>query len=450
MALGRKAPTAKATSGSKTFSYTAVSLSGERVKNTMIAPSAQSVVSALKREGWVPLEVTEMKSTAMSSDVFAFITGGGVKLKWSARAEFSRRLSQMLRAGISVPKSLVAIAEDAPAPVAAMCTQMAEKVMAGQSLADAMEEHRRAFDEVTVAYIRAGEESGELVETTARLSVMLAKRAALASKIKGVSAYPKMVGGSITILVGGILTFLVPMYAKIYAGFGATLPAPTRALMWFSKHLFPLAIRKMHVGSIALFVPIPEPLHFLSFVFYIAVGVFIFMRKTKGDLEVGRKLDKIKFRLPLMGKLYHLQGLQRWAMTLAGSYSSGVNLSRGLDLAARATGSRWHLWVAPKLVEAVRTGRTISSELSLHRSLYPPSVRTMLATGEDTGEPDTMLNSVADSLDSDIDSLVAGLSAKIEVALLLVLGGVVGGLLLVLYLPILDLATTVSNGLNKS
>lgn len=451
MALGEKgAVSVRDGQNSRQFSYEAVSATGQRVKSTMMAPTATAVVAALQREGYVPVNVVEQKKSAGDIDLTAWITGGGVKLKWGARAEFARRLNQMLRAGISVPKALMSLAEDAPKGVSEMCVQMAEKVMSGIPLYEAMAEHPRAFDEVTVSYIEAGEQAGTLVTTTERLADMLGKRAALQSKIKGVTAYPKMVGGAIAVLVVGIIAFLVPMYAKIYASFNAELPAPTRALVWVADHFSPVSISSFDLGGLTVFLPVLHPFYIGSFLLYFILGIIIFRKKMKNNLEVGHKIDRIWYRLPIVGALSHKQTLQRWASTLGGSLATGVMMSRALELAAGAAGSRWHRYVAPELQEAVRTGRTISSEVALHPDLYPPNVRTMMSTGEETGELDTMLTSVADALDSDIDSIVAGLSAKIEVALLLVLAAVVGGLLMVLYMPILQLALTASKGLGGS
>lgn len=434
--------------GSTLYKWVAVSPSGKRDKGTMAAPSTQAVVKALEREGWTPLTVTETTQSALDVDITAWITGGGVKLNWRARAEFARRLHQMLRAGISMPKTLQALGEDADKAVTEMCNTMAEKVMAGESLAAAMRDHPRAFDDVTISYIEAGEESGTLVETTGRLASMLANRAAVQSKIKGVTAYPKAVGAVIGLLVAGIIIGLVPMYERIYAGFGSELPAPTQALVWVSDHFLPLSFVATELFGFKLVYPKPEPLHFLSWVIYLLVGWFIFRRKTKDNPAVGERLDRIRFRLPIFGKLNALQSMQRWAITLAGGLASGVAITRALELAAAAAGSMWHRNIVPALVERVRTGRTISSELVNHKDLYPPSVRTMIATGEDTGELDTMLGSVAESLESDIDAQVSSLSAKIEVGLLVILGVVVGSLLVVLYLPILNLTNVATEGMS--
>ena len=102
--------------------------------------------------------------------------------------------------------------------------------------------------------------------------------------------------------------------------------------------------------------------------------------------------------------------------------------------------------MVPSFVQGLRSGRALSAQLADHEDLFPPNIRTMIATGEDTGDIETMLDSVSESLSEDVDAIVAGLSAKIEVALLLVMGAVVGGLLVILYLPILQLATTASKG----
>lgn len=434
-------------SDSEIFSYKAVSPAGKRETGKMVAASQAAVVTALTREGWTPLEVHANSSSGLDLDLTAWFTGGGAKLKWADRAEFARRTYQLLRAGISLPKALLSLAEDAAPEVAEMYENLSERVLSGESLAVAMQDHPRAFDEVTISYVEAGEESGTLVETMGRLATMLSDRADLQSKIKGVTAYPKLIGGTIGLLVIGILLFLVPRFDEIYKSFDSELPGPTRALVWASDHFMPFSFHSAELFGFNAFYIRPEFFHIGSFLLYIAIAVIIFNRRTRDNPEIGERIDRIKFKMPVFGKLTKLQALQRWATTLAGGLVSGVPITRALELAAAASGSDWHKNIAPLLADRVRTGRTISSELANHSDLYPPSVRTMVSTGEESGEIADMLDSVATSLNSDIDAEVAGLSAQIEVALLIVLGVVVGGLLVILYMPILNLATAASDGL---
>ena len=354
------------------------------------------------------------------------------------------------------------------------------------------------FDEVFRSYIQAGEQSGTLPETMARLAKTVEKRAQMQQKIKGVTAYPKFVGMAIGGIVGGIITFLVPMYGKIYESFGAKLPTPTLVLLTVSNNVSPVTFTKsvpmpwflapgntLTLGGllgrifgfigifmffellrvrrgkkrspIKLFMRILLAL-FLTFfahsynvntfsttmwvtIIGLYIGVGLYADAKADDPKIAKKFDSLRFRMPLFGQISMLDALFRWSSTLSGALSSGVSMASALELAAATTGSRWHKLVAKELTTAIRSGKPLSEGLSDNSDLYPASVRAMVATGEQTGDLATMMESVSASIDAETDALVAGLAAKVEVALLLVMGIVVGGLLLVLYLPILNLAS---------
>lgn len=436
----------------KAFNYVAVAPTGERGKGKMTGASAAAVSAALQADGWIPVEIKPAPEMKWNVDLTAALFGSGVKFGFAERANFARRLHQMLKAGIAVPKALAALGEDAPAPVQAMCADLAEKVSAGQSLSAAMANHPRAFDDVFLAYMQAGEESGTLVETTHRLAVMLGKRSSLALKIKGVTQYPKMVSAAILVLVVLIILLLVPRLAAIYAGFNAKLPAPTQALVNFSHDFSPLTLHMGFLPGHMFGIKFPlisfHPFAYGTIIGYLVLAVWVFLRQTKDNQEVGVVLDKLRFRMPILGQLNAKMSLYRWSSTLGGALATSVPTTRAIDLAAAAAGSRWQQSIAPHLVDAVRTGRTIGETLGEHPDLFPANVRTMVSTGEQVGELAAMLDNVSNTIDDEVDSIVAGLSAKIEVALLLIMGAAVGGLLIILYLPILNLATAASNGIH--
>ena len=432
---------------SQPYYWTGVRPDGQRVKNEKImAVSEDQVVAALAREGVVPIKVT---SAGMNMNMN--IGSSDIKFKWAAKAEFARRLYQLLRAGVSVPKALESMGSDAKPAYAQMCQALGDSVSAGAPLATALAEFPKAFDEVFIAYVSAGEESGTLLTSLERLSMLLAKRAAMQSKIKGVMAYPKMVGGTILLLTLGIILFLVPRFVDIYASFNAELPAPTLAMVAVSKNLLPLTT--VDTPEAWMKIPIPgtnfalNPLAISCVIAMLFFGYRIFRKKTADNEDVNIFMNKITFKMPVLGNLNHKSALFRWSSTLAGSLAAGVQTPRALDMSAQSSGSKWMVAITPELMDAVRSGRSVASELSEYPDVFPPNVRTMVDTGEATGELDTMLDSVARALDEEVDGIIEGLSAKIEVVLLLVLGGVVGGLLMILYLPILQLATTASKGL---
>lgn len=440
----------------KLFAYEAVSSStGERVKAKMQAPTASAVTSALKADGWVPVVINESSNRGLNFDLGDLTKNRPLKMKHTELAAFSRQMHQLLRAGVSIPKTILALGEEADPKVTAMCSDVADRTSSGVPLSVAMSAYPAAFDDVFCSYLGAGEQAGTLVSSTKRLATMLEKRSSFALKVKSVTAYPKMVTYAMSLIVLGIMMFMVPSYAKIYDSFGAKLPRPTEILVTMSSLIPPIRLTK--VPGFPFFTrssgqPIwISPLNFLSpalWGFGIRFGVKRWLRATKDDLDVGERLDRIKFRMPVFGQLNKKTSLWRWASTLAGALSAGVQTYIALDLAARASGSRWITKTNIDLTDAVRSGRQLSSEMSKHSDLFPPNIRSMISTGEQSGEIDEMLDSVAIALDDEIDAIIAGLSARIEVVLLMVMGVVVGGLLAVLYMPILGLTTTASDGLS--
>jgi len=450
---------------SKTFYWSGIDDTGDRVKKKKIVALDQgAAVAALQRSGCIPTKVKESAGIDLNMQI-----GGSVKLKWAARAEFARRLYQLHRAGVGLSAALMSMAEGAKPAVADMYRDLAARTGAGEKLSGAMLEYPRAFDEVTVSYVAAGERTGGFESSLAKLSVLLAKRAAIAAKVKGVMAYPVMVGGTIVLLVVGIVMFLVPAYARIYDSFNATLPTPTLALIVLSKNMLPvfgwdtalygegyttvnlpfftdwapLAVAGARIPLINIGV---NPVALFAVAFFVFLAWRAFRKRTADNENVNIFLNKLWFRIPVLGKLNRLSAMHRWASTLAGAIETGVPQADAVQLAARASGSKWYQALAPEFSTGLQAGTPLSVLMARHPDLFPPNIRTMVATGEDTGDVEGMLESVTATLTEEVDTEVAGMSAKIEVALLVVMGVIVGGLLVVLYWPILQLATTASQG----
>lgn len=434
----------------KVFRYSAVSMAGVRVKSTMLAMTPMAVAEALQADGFIPLQVVATSSKGLNVDLGVLLGGTQPRLKTLAVSALTRQLHHLLDAGLSVPKALQATAEDAPPKVAAMLNDIATKVSNGIPLADAFRTYPKTFDQVFLAYLEAGELTGELVATTGLLAALLEKQAQMILKIKGVTAYPKIMSITIGILVTGILLFMVPMYERIYAGFGAQLPAATQFLVNLSRSIVPIEYHSFGTGFPMELLGFPYP-NFASPTLWggvIFVAAKIWLHKTRNNLEIGHRLDQIRYRLPLFGKLQMKLSLFRWASTMSGALSSGMQLQPALSLAAGTSGSRWQAWVLQDLQEAVGNGRQLSEVMQAHKDLYPPNLRAMIRTGEDAGELSSLLFSVSKTFNDEIDSIIAGLGAKIETALILVMGAVVGGMLAALYLPILNLALTAGTGLS--
>jgi type IV pilus assembly protein PilC len=404
-----------------TFQYEAITPSGNRIKGSrarMQAYNHEMVRRELLDQGFIPISINQVTTTGLRRS----IGNSSPKMKTSELAGFTRQLHELLRSGVPAPRAIASLAEEAPSPkLQEMCMELAGRVSSGSTLAEAFATYPRAFSSVYCAYLASGEKTGSIVEATARLAMMLERQAKIRSKVVSVITYPALVGGVILVLVAGILLFLVPQFEGIYKSFGAELPRPTQVLVAFSRKV-PMLLALL-AGSTFLTVSQTK-------------------RYIKKNPAFGVKLDKVRFKLPVAGKMFHRVALYRWCTTLSGSLEAGLPQTQALEIAASSSGSPWIRAVTPSMVESVSAGRPMSGLLSEHGWLFPGQVRTMISTGETSGETPRLLESASESLNNEIDAMIATMGAKIEVFLLLFLGGTVGGLLIILYLPIISLAAT--------
>lgn len=441
-----------------TFSYVAVSYEGDRKKGRMDAMSAHEVAAALQAEGLIPLEVEEFRATLANINITTPKEDRPIRLGPPEVVTFARQLFLLIRAGLALPRSLEVLGEDADdVRFTKMCSDLSSKVISGVPLSKAMEAYPGSFDEIFRAYVAAGEVTGNMEESLSRLSRMLDKSNQLRLKIKAVTAYPKMVSYAIFAIVVGILLFLVPAFAKIYADMGAQLPLPTRILVFVSSILSPIHV-EFRLGLPPVWVQdgrnlLTSPINFLSPTMWVMAAWFGFRRWRRSridDVELGMLFEKIKFGVPVLGKLWKYQVLYRWSSTMSGAIASGLSTYVALDLAGRTSGSFWVQHVSEELKEAVRVGRPLSSEMAKHKDLFSPQLRAMAATGEEAGEPAEMFNNVALTLEDELEAMVAVLGARLEVFLLIFMGAVVGGLVVVLYLPIFNLSNAAMDGYGQS
>jgi type IV pilus assembly protein PilC len=431
--------------GLKEWSYEAVSLStGRETRSTMIAPSETAVAATLQEAGWFPVEIRPVVSRGWNMDVSTLLRRP-VKMKPRKLAYMTARLQRLLAAGVSIPQAFTSLGEDAPPEESKLFNDVAAQVTSGVPLSEALGRHPSVFDKVYVSYVAAGEQTGQLSVSLARLALMLDKQAKLAGKVKSVMMYPTLVSSAIGLIVLAVIKFIVPRFAKIYADFGADLPLATRAVVRFSELLLPVQL--ISLGPVP--VPVPELRSPTLWVLVIWFTTRRYLASRADDLEFGRRMDRLRYRAPLFGKLWRMMGLSRWATTLSGALAAGVKMTDGVTLAAEASGSRWHKLAAIDLNNAIQSGRSMSAEMRKHSDLFPVELRTMVETGEQTGAVDAMLETVSDSMEAEIAVITETMGAKIEVSLLLTMGVVVGGMLAVIYMPILNLSSVMMSNIGN-
>jgi len=383
------------------------------------APDRTAAVAELRRKA---ILVTQIKEKAGGPARAAGVGGRfGGKVKDKEMAIFTRQFSTMVDAGLPLVQCLTILAEQSESKTLRTVTsRVAGSVEAGSTLADALRRHPKTFDELYVNLVEVGEAGGILDTVLQRLSVYIEKAAALKRKVKSAMIYPLTIVGVAFIVVIFMLTFVIPTFAKMFAGMGADLPLPTLIVIRLSD--FATRFWWLIIGA--------------------AIGIVVGIRayyKTEG----GRSLiDALVLKLPVFGTLIRKVAVARFTRTLGTLVSSGVPILEGLRITARTAGNRVVEHAVLETRASVTAGKTLAEPLKAS-TVFPPMVVQMISVGEQTGALDAMLNKIADFYDDEVDTAVTALTALLEPMMIVFLGVVIGGLVIAMYLPIFRLVTLV-------
>jgi len=264
--------------------------------------------------------------------------------------------------------------------------------------------------------VEAGEVGGALDAILIRLAVYREKADQLIRKVKGAMVYPAVVVVVATGVTIGMLAFIVPVFAKMFGGVGAELPAPTLVVLGISNFLQAnfLTLTVGLIGSLVL---------------------FIWWKKTPSGALL---FDKFLLKLPVMGNLVRKSSVARFTRTLSTLLASGVSIIEALKITAKTAGNLVVANAINKSVLAIAEGDTITSPLK-ETGVFPPMVIQMIGVGEKTGGLDEMLGKIADFYDEEVDEAVTALTSVIEPIIIVIMGAVIGGILIAMYLPMFDI-----------
>jgi len=388
---------------------------GKAVAGERMADSKDAVMALLRREQILVSSVKEK-----GKEVAVPKLGGGVPAK--ALAVFVRQFSVMIDAGLPLVQCLEILGTQQDNKTFAKILQQTRMdVEGGSTLADAMRKHPKAFDDLFVNMIAAGEAGGILDTILKRLATYIEKAVKLKSQVKGAMVYPVAVISIAGIVVAVILWKVIPTFAAMFEGLGAQLPLPTRIVIamsnWFVRAL-PFAI------------------------ILVVAGVFAFKRyyATYGGRRV---VDRTILKLPILGIIMQKIAVARFCRTLATLISSGVPILDGLEITARTAGNAIIEDAIMAVRKGVEGGLTLAQPLK-ESGVFPPMVVQMIGVGEQTGALDAMLSKIADFYEEEVDQAVANLLTLMEPVMILFLGVTVGGIVISMYLPLFDLISKLS------
>ena len=384
-------------------------------EGVLLADSRQAAEATLRRQ-----QLTLMSLKEKGREV-PFMPRFQTKIAAKRLAIFTRQFSVMLDAGLPLVQCLEILGEqEENKNFRAMIQQVRTDVESGSALADAMRKHPRAFDNLFVNMIAAGEAGGILDIILQRLSAYIEKVVKLRNQVKAALMYPAAVILIAAGVVYVILWKVIPVFSQLFAGLGGEMPFITQVVIGFSNA----------IGRYTLFaVPI---------VFFGAIA-FQRWRKT----ERGRRIvDGAILKMPIVGMLMRKIAVARFCRTLATLTSSGVPILDGLEITAKTAGNAIIEDAVMAVRKAVEEGKTISEPLGMTK-VFPPMVVQMINVGEQTGALDQMLSKIADFYEDEVDTAVAGLMKLIEPLLITVLGVIIGTIVTAMYLPLYSILSKI-------
>jgi type IV pilus assembly protein PilC len=391
------------------FTYSAINAEGLQLEGEIRAPDLEAARDQLRSRGLLPRSLSEARSSRDTG-----VTAVFKQVKPRALQIFSRQFATLIEAGVSIVAALVILEEQTEdKQLAAVVSDVRADVESGVILSVALARHPKVFSRLYVAMVEAGEASGTLDVVLDRVAVQIEKETKIKRRVKGAMIYPTLVLVFASLVLTGMLLFLVPIFVDIFKQLHGELPTLT----------------KLVVNTSDLF-------RHYWFVIFPVVGASIwgFFRWKKS--ESGRPVwDRFKLRVPMrIGDTVRKITMARFARTLATLVGAGVDIIKALEITGQTTGN--HV-IESALVEVrsrVHEGVPIARPL-VENPAFPPMVSQMVRIGEETGELEHMLEKIADFYEEEVDSAIQSLTSIIEPIMMIGVGAMVGIIIISMYLP---------------
>ncbi|MGW8271857.1 MAG: type II secretion system F family protein [Thermodesulfovibrionales bacterium] len=400
------------------FQWSGKAPTGEIKSGEMSASTRDDVITQLRQKNIMPTAITEKSKKAL----FGGIRLGGGRVRDKDLVIFTRQFSTMIDAGLPLVQALEILSTQTQnKALAKVLSQVKVDVEGGATFADALKKHPKAFSELYVNMVAAGEAGGILDTILNRLANYIEKAMKLKKKVKGAMIYPSVIMSVAVLVIAIIMIFVVPTFAKMFASFGSALPLPTRIVLNISNFIAGTG-GAVILGSLIASI----------------IGITQFRRTEKGKFVT----DHVLLKLPIIGILLLKVAVAKFTRTAGTLISSGVPILDALEITAKTAGNKVIEYSVMRVRHDVSEGKTLAEPL-MREKVFPPMVNHMISVGEATGALDTMMAKVADFYDDEVDNAVANLTSMMEPMLMVFLGGAVGFIVVAMYLPIFKLITLI-------
>jgi type II secretory pathway component PulF len=399
------------------FEYSAINASKKTEKGTVTAESAFAARKHLRARGLHPTEVRQIRmETAQKTFKDMFARSGKKDV-----AGFTKELATMLNAGIKLTDALSVLTLQVNNPhLRAAVTEIRDRVVTGESFADAISEYEQYFDIIYTSMVRVGEVTGTLGNTLSTISGFMDKRQRLEAKMTTVMMYPAILFLFCIIVVMVITIVVIPQITEQLQKTGQQLPWITTAIMGFSN--------VMRSGWALVIIG--------------GIAGLIFLYKRLVKTEKGAYLrDKLILASPGFGKLVKQEIVARFTSTLATLLGSGLSMAESLRVVSQVTGNVIMTNAIKQARERILSGADIMTPLR-ESGVIDPAIAHMVAIGEKSGELEQMLHMISDNLEADSDLRVERFSRVIEPVIIIFMAGIIGIIAYATLLPLFKFSVT--------
>ena len=380
--------------------------------------NATVAAAQLRSQGFVGFKVKEKPKGI--SETLTFLQPA---VKTNDLVVFTRQFAVMIDAGLPLVTALGILGEQQANPTfQRVLREVKADVEGGATFADSLRRHPKPFSDLYVNLVASGEVGGILDTILNRLAVQLEKAEKLARQLRSAMVYPTTVSAIAVVVIVLLLVKVIPVFEKMFADFGGSLPAPTQIVLDLSDFM---------------------QANILWMTAVLGLVVATVQQARARSFQIRYRIDQLLLRLPLFGTLIKKVAVARFTRTLGTLVASGVPILDSLDIVASTAGNLVIEEEILKARESISAGKTIAEPL-LDSKVFPEMMVQMVAVGEETGSMETMLTKVADFYDDQVDAAVAGLTSMLEPLMLVFMGGSVGAILIAMYLPIFTIADAIN------
>jgi type IV pilus assembly protein PilC len=338
---------------------------------------------------------------------------------------FTRQLATMYSAGLTLERAIRGLASEERHPkMKKVLTNVGENIRKGLSLSEALQRHPGVFSTLFVSLTKAGEVSGNLDEILDELATYLENLDDVRRKVRSAMTYPIFMVVFLFAMMSAMFMWIIPMFSDVYVQLGANLPAATRKLVSLSEWI------SINFSTV------------VASLFGVAAGLWLVSKTRRG----GYIIDSIKLKTPIFGSLLNQSILNKFSKTAGILLNAGVPVIEAMNLIAKIVSNRVYEIAIGDATEYIRDGFNITSALR-RTEIFPPILLQLSATGEETGELDTLLDKAADYYYKQVNALVERMTTLIEPILILMVGVIIGVMVIITYLPVFYLGAALQSGL---